>query len=454
MEPLILLAMLTLCAATPLDLSDKMFTFPQETSTANVRLIPSRQNLSAVTVCFRSFTDLTRDHSLFSLATPSKNNEFLIFKKSVSEGFHFYAKGVFAAIIGHEYKQNMWHSICATWDASSGLVQLWVDGIPSSRKFTRTGTMAEQMIIVLGQDQDKYGGRFDGKQSFVGMISDLHMWDNVLSPCEIQKYTGDSNFPDGNVLNWKAMEFQKTGRVQIEEKQSKYSSIMMEPLILLAMLTLCAATPLDLSDKMFTFPQETSTANVRLITSRQNLNAVTVCFRSFTDLTRDHSLFSLATPSKDNEFLIFKKSGSEGFHLYARSVFAAVIGHEYKQNMWHSICATWDASSGLVQLWVDGIPSSRKFTRTGTMAEQMIIVLGQDQDSYGGSFDAKQSFVGMISDLHMWDNVLSPCEIQKYTGDSNFPDGNVLNWKAMEFKITGRVQIEEKQSKYSSMCYN
>ena len=35
----------------------------------------------------------------------------------------------------------------------------------------------------------------------------------------------------------------------------------------------------DLLGKMFTFPQQTSTAHVRLTTSRQNLNAVTVCLR-------------------------------------------------------------------------------------------------------------------------------------------------------------------------------
>ncbi|KAK5598870.1 hypothetical protein CRENBAI_002894 [Crenichthys baileyi] len=47
---------------------------------------------------------------------------------------------------------------------------------------------------------------------------------------------------------------------------------------------------------MFTFPLETITAHVKLRTTKQDFNAVTVCERSFTDLERSHLLFSLATP--------------------------------------------------------------------------------------------------------------------------------------------------------------
>ncbi|KAL3060279.1 hypothetical protein OYC64_014775 [Pagothenia borchgrevinki] len=81
----------------------------------------------------------------------------------------------------------------------------------------------------------------------------------------------------------------------------------------------------------------------------------------------------------------------------------------------------------------------------------IIIVLGQDQDSHGGGFDIKQSFVGMMSDVHMWDHVLSPCEIQNYVHHLNFPPGNVLNWNELEFQIIGRVLIEDKQK--VEICY-
>ncbi|XP_019205858.1 C-reactive protein isoform X1 [Oreochromis niloticus] len=216
--------------------------------------------------------------------------------------------------------------------------------------------------------------------------------------------------------------------------------------LLLVMLTSCTAIRQNLSNKIFTFPQETNTAHVRVTTSRQDLRAVTMCFRSFTDLNRDYSLFSLATPSAINNFLIFKKAANGLFELWARNKANKVEGIAYKLNTWHSICSTWDATSGLMQLWVDGVPSSRKFTSSGSNINgPIIIVLGQEQDTYGGGFDIKQSFVGMMSDVHMWDYPLSPCEIQNYSNNRSFMPGNVLNWNAFEFQIVGRVLIENKQ---------
>ncbi|XP_044063283.1 C-reactive protein-like [Siniperca chuatsi] len=217
-------------------------------------------------------------------------------------------------------------------------------------------------------------------------------------------------------------------------------------LLLLVMLTVCAAIPQDLSDKMFTFPQETNTAHVRLTTSRQNLRAVTVCLRSFTDLRRDHVLFSLATPSAPNEFLIYKVAANDEIDLYTRNNRGNFRGQDYKLNMWHSICSTWDSTSGLAQVWFDGKPSSRKFISSGSNINgPIIIVFGQEQDSHGGGFDINQSFVGMLSDVHMWDFTLHPCEIQNYMDDLNFTPGNVLNWRALEFQTIGRVLIEDKQ---------
>uniref|UniRef100_A0A8C9XYN8 Pentraxin (PTX) domain-containing protein n=1 Tax=Sander lucioperca TaxID=283035 RepID=A0A8C9XYN8_SANLU len=96
--------------------------------------------------------------------------------------------------------------------------------------------------------------------------------------------------------------------------------------------------------------------------------------------------------------------------------------------------------------------SYRKFISSGSnISGPIIIVLGQEQDTHGGGFDIKQSFVGMMSDVHLWDHILSPCEIQNYMHHLNFAPGNVLNWRALEFQTTGRVLIEDKQE--IKTCY-
>uniref|UniRef100_A0A3P9IFA8 Pentraxin family member n=1 Tax=Oryzias latipes TaxID=8090 RepID=A0A3P9IFA8_ORYLA len=115
-------------------------------------------------------------------------------------------------------------------------------------------------------------------------------------------------------------------------------------------------------------------------------------------------------------------------------------GRNYKPNMWYSNCSTWDSATGLVQIWFDGKPSFRKYIISGAITQTAILLLGQEQDSHGGGFNINQSFVGMMSDVHMWNYTLSPCEIQNYMNKGSFTPGNVLNWKALNFQINGRVE--------------
>ncbi|XP_018545084.1 C-reactive protein [Lates calcarifer] len=228
------------------------------------------------------------------------------------------------------------------------------------------------------------------------------------------------------------------------------TGLKMAPFLLLVMVTVCAAVPQDLSGKVFTFPQETNTAYVRLTTSRQDFSAVTVCHRSFTDLKRDHALFSLATPSHQNDIMIYWEETNKQMQPHIRNAKVGYGGWDYKPYTWHSVCTTWDSASGLVQLWFDGQPSTRRFISSGSnIGGSPIIILGQDQDTHGGGFDSKQSFIGMMTDVHMWDYVLSPCEIHNYVDELNFSPGNVLNWRALDFQITERVLVEEKQK----ICY-
>ncbi|XP_035768191.1 mucosal pentraxin-like [Neolamprologus brichardi] len=222
-------------------------------------------------------------------------------------------------------------------------------------------------------------------------------------------------------------------------------AIQMKLFPVLVMLTACAARPQDLSGKMFTFPLESNRAHVRLNASRLDLSSLTLCHRSFTDLKRDHVLFSMATPVHSNDFLIFWDGTNKEIEPHIKDRKAEFGGRDYKPNMWHSICSTWDSESGLVQIWFNGLPSIRKFVSTGTnIVGPVIIILGQEQDSHGGGFDIKQSFVGMMSDVHLWDHILSSCEIQNYVDELNFTPGNVLNWSALEFEIIDRVLIENK----------
>ncbi|XP_068179970.1 serum amyloid P-component-like [Antennarius striatus] len=219
----------------------------------------------------------------------------------------------------------------------------------------------------------------------------------------------------------------------------------MKVLGLLCLLTTCSAVIQDLSGKMFTFPQQSNTAHVRLTTNIQAFTTFTLCHRSFTDLRRDHILFSMSTSSSANTILIFWDEANKEMEAHIKDIRAEYQGLDYKPNMWHSICTTWDSSTGLLQMWFNGQFLIRKYTNAGsTIRGSSIIILGQEQDSHGGGFDSKQCFLGMMSDVHMWNYILSPCEIHNYVDDRNFTPGNVLSWKSLDFQINGKVLTEDK----------
>ncbi len=74
-------------------------------------------------------------------------------------------------------------------------------------------------------------------------------------------------------------------------------------------------------------------------------------------------------------------------------------------------------------------------------------MLGQEQDTVGGLFDAKQSFKGMLSNVNMWDHVLKETEIKEMSKScqlDEWNDGNVLRWS--EFLKEGGAKLVQPSS--------
>ncbi|XP_053552075.1 C-reactive protein isoform X2 [Bombina bombina] len=198
--------------------------------------------------------------------------------------------------------------------------------------------------------------------------------------------------------------------------------------------------------KVFLFPKATSTAYVTLKPALNDpLNKLTICLRSYTEILREHSLISIATPgsSNDNAFILYAKPPN---------ACAAFVGQEenlFKINPdtldWKHTCVTWDSDTGVVQLWINGKLYPRKVSKKGfSFNAKTSIILGQEQDSFGGGFDIKQSFVGEITDLHMWDYVLEPLDIQKALLGFTSTNGNVISWNALQYEMKGNVFVQPK----------
>ena len=77
------------------------------------------------------------------------------------------------------------------------------------------------------------------------------------------------------------------------------------------------------------------------------------------------------------------------------------------------------------------------------------VIIGQDPDSYVGSFDAKQSFVGEMGDINMWDYVLCPDTIKALYAGRNVERGNIFDWDTTVLKTTGRVMVFDNRATFN-----
>ncbi|XP_058016190.1 mucosal pentraxin-like [Ahaetulla prasina] len=199
----------------------------------------------------------------------------------------------------------------------------------------------------------------------------------------------------------------------------------------------------DLEGKAFVFPKPSADSYVLLKPKLdQNLRQLTLCLRFFTDLTRGFSLFSAASRDHDNEILLFRNP--HDFEMW--------VGGEYVSfslspllEIFHLrselVCTTWDSATGIIQLWLDGQRLPRRGAMKGyEVKTDLVVMLGQDQDSYGGKLDVKQSFVGEISEVYLWDKVLPAEELTDF--QTPITPNPKVNWTLLKFEIRGYVQTE------------
>ncbi|XP_062406814.1 amyloid P component, serum [Sardina pilchardus] len=216
-RPELVFLAITLCsiaAQAAEDLSGKVFSFPQYGRTPHVRLTPSNSSTQvSATFCLRVFTDFDHyEFALFSTATAKQSRSFTVIRRGAEKQYQIVVDGNEVNFYGLPFDLNKWNSICVTLDGKPGLSQIFVNGIHSLKKEHMPGvSIADNPIIILGRDQNNYGGELDRKKGFVGQMRNVNMWNYVFSPCEIESYMQELVYNTGNNIDWKKMDFSHHG---------------------------------------------------------------------------------------------------------------------------------------------------------------------------------------------------------------------------------------------------
>ena len=110
---------------------------------------------------------------------------------------------------------------------------------------------------------------------------------------------------------------------------------------------------------------------------------------------------------------------------------------------WHHICVSWRNSDGVWQFYKDGSLHihSRGLRRGYTIRAGGSLVLGQEQDSLGGSFDSSQSFQGSLTNVNVWSYVLPASTIKSLSKSCLSGEGNVYKWSVFLHGIKGKIAV-------------
>ncbi|KAG9467788.1 hypothetical protein GDO78_014300, partial [Eleutherodactylus coqui] len=200
------------------------------------------------------------------------------------------------------------------------------------------------------------------------------------------------------------------------------------------------------------FEHRTDTKYAKLMTTFPSFHEITVCAHIQWDNTSKdcETVFSYAVKNFSNEFQLRGMSDEDGLVRFAviihghHSRYSSVFSNDGK---WHHICITWQRQNETMTLYADGDwKTSTRIQAVEDIIMGGIFIIGQDQDSYGGTFKEKESFSGNITGLNVWAKVLRQDEIQKLSLCSKLEQNIVFEWSTHKLDIEPTLKTMEVNS--------
>ncbi|KAM4535768.1 neuronal pentraxin receptor a [Fundulus diaphanus] len=146
---------------------------------------------------------------------------------------------------------------------------------------------------------------------------------------------------------------------------------------------------------------------------------------------------SYAVPEQPNELALL-----QGLHTPTELLIndkVAKLPLNLSRGSWQHICVSWTQKGGAWQAYQGG---KLRGEGHGLAPGHHIrpggeLVLGQEQDSLGGGFDSTQALVGELSQVGLWDRVLSSTQVASLARCSRVTQGIVVPWNENGVEVYG-----------------
>ncbi|XP_059487265.1 sushi, von Willebrand factor type A, EGF and pentraxin domain-containing protein 1-like isoform X2 [Neocloeon triangulifer] len=170
-------------------------------------------------------------------------------------------------------------------------------------------------------------------------------------------------------------------------------------------------------------------------------NAINVSLTEFTlcswlrtrDTINYGTPLSYATHVQDNTLALTDYSG---FVVYINGE-RVVTDVSANDGMWHLVCLLWSSQNGSWSLYKDGVQAEggHGLATSTSIPGGGTLVLGQEQDTPGGSFNSEQSFLGRLGPTAMWPTLLSKAQLAAIFNDCSSTIGAATDSQLRDFSV-------------------
>lgn len=283
-----------------------------------------------------------------------------------------------------------------------------------------TATLSIESLI-LGQEQDSVGGSFSSSQAFEGLIDEVIIFESAISQAQIDQIYDNQDVGldyDGNVracpievtvpiLDYRFDECDYTGLgSDVIDQSGNFTGS-----------TNGVPSPINeaLVNKSLDLSQSDTTDWLNVPSGAvDGLDDFTVAvwFKTAVDKSQQEIFHALGDSTSDDELEIYLENDDTVVVKVRDDTQDLSSSITLTDDNWHHLVITRVDDN--VCLFVDGAQQEcDNSVEAGVLSvtNANAIVIGQEQDSYGGGFSARQSFEGQLDELKIYDVVLSNTEI-------------------------------------------
>lgn len=186
-----------------------------------------------------------------------------------------------------------------------------------------------------------------------------------------------------------------------------------------------------------------STSNFAIVDGIPQMSSTSISMWVQTiDKHRPGTMLSYAANDRHHSIpnaLTMTDYGSLKIYINDKPVFTNLKLNDGK---WHHVVFTWSSKDGVWNLYENGslVASGDDLETNGQIPGGGSLILGQEQDCVGGNFSPLEAFVGNITRVNLWNNVLSSNDVKNLCSLKDIP-GMVRAWPDFQRGINGQIKI-------------